>query len=183
MTVTLNFASKVTPMHINNWIAIEPIPGWMSKEELDWIAGTAAGVSSWTELGVYCGRSALCVALHLPLGATMNLVDLALGTQRRAGQSFLTTYEEICQRRPDLTISMHKMESTAAAQVVPDSDVVFIDAGHGYEHVRTDIAAWGPKCEILCGHDFNPTAWPGVVRAVKEAFPKSRNPAGSIWVR
>lgn len=170
-------------MHINHWHAIEPVPGWMSKDELDWLAAMAARVQSWTELGTFCGRSALCVGLHLPKGAMLNLVDMSLGIQKRAGQSLWTTYEHLVQERPDLRIALYKWESTAAAEIVPDSDVVFVDAGHEYEHVVADIAAWKDKCRILCGHDYNSHAWPGVVRAVQEAFPTATNPAGSIWVR
>lgn len=170
-------------MNINDWRDIDAIPGWMTREECNWLAETAAGVSSWTELGVFCGRSTLCVALHLPQGSRLQLVDLYLGTITRAGQSFLTTYQQICQRRPDLTISMFRMESTAASKLVPDSDVVFVDAGHEYEHVKADIDAWQYKAPVFCGHDFDRRVWPDVVRAVDEAFPNGKNPAGSIWLR
>lgn len=51
-------------------------------------------------------------------------------------------------------------------------DLIFIDALHDYDHVKQDIALWWPKVRIggmLCGHDFN-HKWPGVERAVFEAF-------------
>lgn len=53
-----------------------------------------------------------------------------------------------------------------------DVDLVFIDALHDYEHVKQDIALWWPKVRIggmLCFHDFN-HKWPGVERAIAEAF-------------
>lgn len=50
--------------------------------------------------------------------------------------------------------------------------VVFIDALHDYESVKQDIALWWPLVReggFIAGHDFN-HRWPGVMRAVAEAF-------------
>jgi hypothetical protein len=49
----------------------------------------------------------------------------------------------------------------------------YIDANHNYENVKEDIAAWRLKVKaggIIAGHDFHPTNFPGVVKAVGEAF-------------
>ena len=59
--------------------------------------------------------------------------------------------------------------------------LVFLDAGHGYESTRDDIAwARGAGARVICGHDYTED-WPGVVRAVKEAGGPSRL-VGSVWV-
>ena len=50
-------------------------------------------------------------------------------------------------------------------------DFIYIDALHDYESVKKDMTAWWPKLRvggILAGHDFSPSHWPGVVRAVHE---------------
>jgi hypothetical protein len=52
------------------------------------------------------------------------------------------------------------------------ADLIFIDALHDYESVKQDIALWWPKVRVggcLSGHDFS-HKWPGVERAVAEAF-------------
>jgi predicted O-methyltransferase YrrM len=64
--------------------------------------------------------------------------------------------------------------STEAARLYADEslDFVFIDANHGYEFVRADLAAWWPKIKprgLFAGHDYGPD-FPGVARAVDEAF-------------
>ncbi len=49
-------------------------------------------------------------------------------------------------------------------------DFVYIDAGHGYEDVKRDIADWWPLLSdrgILAGHDYDHTH-PGVMQAVDE---------------
>jgi predicted O-methyltransferase YrrM len=55
---------------------------------------------------------------------------------------------------------------------VEQADIVFIDALHDYESVKSDIRMWWPRVRIggmLAGHDFN-HQWPGVERAVAESF-------------
>jgi SAM-dependent methyltransferase len=49
-------------------------------------------------------------------------------------------------------------------------DYLFVDAGHQYEEVRSDLSAWVRKVRpggIIAGHDFNN---PDVERAVREVF-------------
>jgi hypothetical protein len=59
--------------------------------------------------------------------------------------------------------------------------MVFIDAGHSYEAVKEDIA-WAEQADIplIVGHDYN-ELWPGVKRAVDEAFGAEIRVRGSVW--
>ncbi len=69
-----------------------------------------------------------------------------------------------------------KGKSLDVAPKIPDGslDFVFIDADHGYEAVKADIAAWAPKVRkggIVAGHDYYVFHFSGkddVVRAVNE---------------
>lgn len=67
-------------------------------------------------------------------------------------------------------------ESTVAATFFADAsiDYLFVDAGHLYDEVKADLAAWVRKVKpggIAAGHDYNN---PDVERAVREAFPGQR---------
>lgn len=62
-------------------------------------------------------------------------------------------------------------------------DLVFIDAGHEYEDVKADIEAWRPHVApggIICGHDHF-DGFPGVERAVREAFHEYQVTGGCVW--
>lgn len=64
-------------------------------------------------------------------------------------------------------------ESKVGAGFFADAsiDYCFIDAGHTYDEVKADLAAWLPKMKhggIMAGHDFNQVP---VENAVREAFP------------
>lgn len=51
------------------------------------------------------------------------------------------------------------------------------DATHSYDAVKEDIKLWIPKIKnhgFIGGHDYNPTDWAGVVKAVDESFTKDK---------
>jgi predicted O-methyltransferase YrrM len=74
-----------------------------------------------------------------------------------------------------------------ANQITDQVDIVFLDAGHSYEEIVSDIKGWLPhvmKDGILCGHDYCP-AFPGVIAAVdqlKKKYPVQVMPGTSVWV-
>ncbi|MEA3052830.1 MAG: hypothetical protein QOG72_1733 [Sphingomonadales bacterium] len=67
----------------------------------------------------------------------------------------------------------HKETAEAALSRFADRsiDIVYIDSIHTYEAVCRQIDQWRSKVRpggVLAGHDYDPVAWPGVVRAVQE---------------
>lgn len=76
-------------------------------------------------------------------------------------------------RRAGYPYALINAESAVGATFFPDAsiDYLFIDAGHMYDEVKADLAAWLPKVKpggIAAGHDFNQVP---VENAVREAFP------------
>ncbi len=58
----------------------------------------------------------------------------------------------------------------AIKQVLEEVDMVFIDANHGYEWIKKDIAQWAQKVRnggIVSGHDYS-LDFVGVIKAVNE---------------
>jgi hypothetical protein len=123
------------------------------------------------ELGLGHG---LLFARLLALGLEMIGVDLGLRVERKRAVEALGG-------------TVHWMATADAAPLVPDgwADFVFIDAGHSYEAVRQDIELWADKVRPggwLGGHDYHPK-FPGVIRAVNEAFGGADLLPGHIWAR
>lgn len=78
-----------------------------------------------------------------------------------------------------------RLPSCVAVQFYEDRslDVVFIDASHEYDDVRSDLLAWRPKIKpggVLAGHDYNPI-FPGVIRAVDEILGGTTQHVGCCW--
>jgi hypothetical protein len=161
------------------------IIGMMEDSEIEWIARLSSTVSSWTEVGVYCGKSAVAAGLGLPSGGLLQLVDCSI--RRELFSSLLW----LMDRRPNLEVILCKAVSVDAAKILRSTDVVFIDDNHSYEGVKASINAWKDKCRILCGHDYSLPEWTsepnpdeGVRIAVDEFF-KITLPVstGCIWLR
>ena len=165
------------------WQDIDRIPGWMTRTECDWLFESAAECDSWTEIGCWAGRSAVATGMGLRKGALLQLVDPLSQPQFWDSVQYLRSF------RADLRIIVAALTSEQAHTMLHDTAGVFVDAKHEYEHVKQDIGLWGPKCRILCGHDYgepNPdlgTAEWGVKKAVDELLPGANRVAGAIWRR
>ena len=118
-------------------------------------------------------------------------VDTWLGSEEHAGEECIkngTLYDEFLANVKPVSRQLVplRMTSLKGANFFPDQclDSVFIDAAHDYENLKADIAAWLPKVKkggIIAGHDYM-CGWPGVDRAVAEAF-NSVDFQDNCWVK
>ena len=63
--------------------------------------------------------------------------------------------------------------------------LVFIDSDHSYTDTKALIEAYLPKVrtgKILAGHDYNPSDWPEVVKAVNELLWNKFKLIGGSWI-
>lgn len=164
------------------------IDGWMTENELKFLAEKARGMESIVELGSHKGRSSDVLLKNC--NGKVYCVDLwdgktefGLLAERQqvfVGDEVYNKFMENVGHYPNLVPI--KMDSSKAVEQFNGDrfDMVFIDAGHDYDSVKKDIEAWLPKCnKLICGHDYSP-AWPGVVQAVHEKF-KQINFTETIW--
>lgn len=123
-------------------------------------------------------------------------VELGLGTGLLFARLIASGLEMVgvdLGRRPERRAAVEAiggnvlwMPTAKASRHVEDgwADFVFVDAGHSYRAVSSDIAHWKRKVRQggwFGGHDYHP-AHPGVIRAVDEAFPCRRLLPHWIWV-
>lgn len=134
------------------------------------------------EIGLGTG---LLFSRFLSLGIEMIGVDLGRRAER------VKSVQDIISGRTGIervTAKVMWMASTDAAHHVEDgwADFIFIDAGHSYDAVKADIAAWLPKVKPggwFGGHDYHPK-FPGVIAAVDEAFAGAIDLLpGWVWAR
>ncbi len=142
------------------------------------------------EVGSWLGRSALAM---LGGGARqVHCIDTWRGTDDPAdetnGHSPTAIFAAFCHNVGDelaRRIWTYRGESAFWARIWKEPvDLVFIDADHRYDAVKSDIEAWTRHLKpggILCGHDYSP-AWPSVRRAVEETGP-FQHVGLSIWWR
>ena len=167
------------------------IIGWMTDVEIDWLRKMASEMTSIVEVGSWAGRSTHAMATANPM-AMVTAVDHWQGS---AGEKYFENhpdepeeaYRDFLENTRTLANVSHiRAPSIEAAREFPDAslDCIFIDGGHSYEEVLQDIQTWMPKArKMLCGHDYDPVHWPGVVKAVDEMFGNALERHGTIWVK
>lgn len=182
---------------IGNIAAALKVPGWMWEYELQWLADQATKYNKIVEIGSWRGRSTRALADNTP--GTVTAVDGFVGSPfdtpngmwpdmkaQLAGKPEDWVYNEFMQNTGYLpNVRTFRMLSLDGAEHLKDEqfDMIFIDAGHDYEHVKQDILAWRPLLAsggCFSGHDYFPGC-PGVMQAVDELVPNFKKGGGSIW--
>lgn len=159
------------------------IEGFMCRNELRWLYGTARRMSSIVEIGSWKGRSTHALLSGCP--GTVYAVDHFKGTDSELEGSHREAatgdiFDQFMKNVGEFSnLVVMRMGSLEAAAQIDRADMVFIDGDHSYESVKADIEAWLPKADkLLCGHDYD---YPGVKRAVHEYFDRIEK-VDSIWI-
>lgn len=125
------------------------------------------------EVGSYKGDSAQMFASAFRRVTCIDAWDQALFNV--PGESAAEAEAEF-DRVTAALANVRKIKSTslaAAGRYADPVDVLYVDAGHDYESVNADLGAWASRPQLfVCGHDYWPSRFPGVVRAVNERFGK-----------
>ncbi len=194
----VQFAVSAENPNVRDSLAID---GWMSPVELDWLATHASQFKSVVEIGCWKGRSTVAMAAACP--GVVYAIDHWYGgkdepihikeaaADDKIYHEFMRNIEPFrniipircSSQEAALTIGLPPSgyNPSAGVDISCDPDMVFIDAGHGYDDVVADIKAWLPRTNVLiCGHDYN---WTTVAAAVKDTLGSVSNDAGSIWYK
>ena len=171
------------------------VPGWMSPDELTWLAAQAQDAQVVVEVGSWKGRSTMALADHC-LGTVYAIDQWAgdcltdtgrvhpLKTDVSAAFRTHLRWHLKTGRVKALRLPSSRALARLARQIGRVADLVFIDGDHRYSGVTSDIAAARPLLKpggVLCGHDYTNADWPGVATAVTEAFGGAHQLVDSIW--
>lgn len=160
------------------------VDGWFDAGDFEFykfaINQLKENISHVVEIGSYKGRSSSFMAvelINLNKNVKFDCVDTWQGSEEHKDIQAIKEnrlFEEFQNNMKSVEGFYNAiiMPSTEAAKNYPDNslDLVFIDAAHDYENVKSDILAWLPKVRtggIISGHDYHQN-WPGVIKAVNE---------------
>jgi hypothetical protein len=157
------------------------IPGWFNFHRAYSAAVNAARRGAiLIEIGAFKGRSTsylITEAVNANKGISIHVVDTFRGTPgKHKDLDYWPIFDQNMAKPPDLRsyFTAHVMHSVDAADSFSDDTVafLFIDGDHSYEAIKVDLDVWTTKVSgIIAGHDWKPNEFPGVCRAVNEAFP------------
>ena len=136
------------------------------KHELYQLATMVPEGGRIVEIGALYGLSTACLALGAP-GARILSID---NWSYRPLASMLASPEENAHRLEVLGI--HNVEFLTADSMTIETpnypiDLLWIDAGHDYEHVHHDIFTSGPAAKVIACHDYG-FSYEGVTQAIDE---------------
>lgn len=172
------------------------VSGWMAQVELCWLAEKAKSARLIVELGSWKGRSAVCFAEHTP--GTVICIDHFDGApntgvygelrqpngREKVRDSFLAATREWMQAGRLFLLEMSTVEGLTYLSGLlkhRPADLIFIDADHAEQAVRSDIEASLPLLRrggLLCGHDVE---LKGVQAATRDLLPGVKRGPQSIW--
>lgn len=175
--------------------------GFMSKEELEWLAERAKECKTIIEVGSWHGRSSAAIGDNLPDGSVLYCIDTWNGSKdeqntHHASAKFMDgdhAFYEFLQNNFELIndgkIIPIRMSSKNASALLTEksikADIIFIDAGHTKDEVIDDIKNWLPLVKedgTLSGHDYIQVNYMQVKEAVDSMLsPVEHISNTSIW--
>ena len=166
------------------------IAGWMSVEELEWLAEQATRHYRIAEIGSWKGRSTIALAENTP--GIVFAIDTWKGSPEHTPDQIGPEgwlFEQFAKNLGGLPVLPVKGKSVDVARHFQETgsryfDMVFIDGDHSPENVKADIVAWKSLLQpggLLCGHDFG--TWGNVAETVLETLGPIKLIADSIWFK
>ena len=165
------------------------IEGWMSDQELTYLAEVASKSNMIVEIGSWMGRSTSAIAANT--SGTVYAVDTWKGTHEQGGALdgkdddwLINQFIQNTRGLDNIRIMQNTSIEAAHGFELQGRkfDMIFLDAAHDYDNVSTDIKAWLPlltKNGVFCGHDYHGN-WQGVKQAVEELIGRFRV-VDTIW--
>ena len=136
------------------------LPGWMTYEELVWLAKQAQKHERIVEIGCYQGKSTRALAdntkgfvVAVDNFKGPNDVSLPRFMRDNLLEMFIMGTTDLIQAKKVIPI----VADHADINIDFSPDMVFLDGSHVYEDIKRDIELWKPrivKGGILCGHDY-----------------------------
>lgn len=178
--------------------------GFMSDEELRWLAQAARKAQVFLEIGCWHGRSTRAIADNLLDSGKLYAIDTWQGSKVEQDTNHASArmmdgdhaFDEFCRNLWDhiesgkvVPLRIHgKHAATLLQDMGIKADTIFIDGGHGPGETKADIECFLPLRKeggIISGHDYmhEDGVWPDVGPEVKGIFGANigQPPGTHIW--
>ena len=181
-------------------LRLDEIPGWLTREEAEWLHERAKKSKRVLEIGCFMGRStvAMLAATTMRDGPhSMVVIDTfdareTSMAEKYAGDAPLVLRHFVENITHDRSLPLPLIiigEACQARLFAPQFDFIFIDGAHDEDSVRDDLETARrvalPGC-VVAVHDYGDPDREGLTRAVDDFFAPARPvvEAGSIaWGR
>jgi predicted O-methyltransferase YrrM len=167
----------------------DKISGWMTREELTFLADQAIQHEFIIEIGSFHGRSTKALSNTLGVVYAIDCVDPIYNHDNDIPQ-MEALRANLANEIASGKVIVLEARSPECASLFENAcaDMIFIDGDHKFESVVADIYAWQKKLKpggLLCGHDYTHAKdgmieREGVKRAVDSCL-NGVNIIGSIW--
>jgi len=146
---------------------------------------TATRGSTYVELGSYLGASSCFIASGIQsAGNLAKLYCVDTWANEGMAEGSRDTYGDFLENTTafkDIIVPLRGKSENIARNFDQEIDFIFIDAGHDYQNVKTDVLAWFPKLRPGAQVIFHDIGWAeGVQQVVREYVQPFAHDEGSL---
>lgn len=159
-----NLVGLMHPQKVAEIVAhLSKTKGYLCNHQIPLVSVIGATTNGdLVEIGCWYGRTTKAFCLVPNNDLRVHCVDTFLGSKEHQkelqGYKFKDDFINNTKDLPQICSIIEKESAIAAEDFADDTfDVVWIDAGHDYENVKTDITKWLPKLKnggLMIGHDY-----------------------------
>jgi predicted O-methyltransferase YrrM len=148
------------------------IPTWLEQDEREALfdlAGEVPAGGQIVEVGCLYGGSTALLGLGAPTAKITIFDDFSWSPlpDMPAGPKTLGANLEKAGVKNDVTIMPGDSRVMAQGWDAP-IDLLWIDGGHSYDFIFSDLTNLGPHAQVIACHDYDNPAWPSIRHAVEE---------------
>jgi len=147
----------------------EDVPSWTAPEERLLLAHLAREVPAGgliVEIGGLYGGATSVLASNAPEAQVVVVDDFSWAPRGEASEDLL---RDNMARRGITNVEVVKGDSReVGSKWTKAIDLLFVDGGHSYEFVSSDLLFFGPWADVVACHDYDNPHWPDIARAIEE---------------
>lgn len=188
----MNLITNYNYCALSEWNGISGFVSLKKVKKMQQVIKELPDTCQVLELGCYKGRSAVAIASVLPDQGILYCIDHFQGSPEMESWNIDSSnllrdfHKKIKYFGVDDKIKVFIMTGEQAVdQFEAESlDLIFIDAAHDYDSVKSDLLCWYPKLKsdgfLFC--DDYEESWVGVIQAVKDIGLDGQVVAPKLWM-